>query len=600
MKSDPLNALHPVTQLITLVDDEGKVLKKKQLLKFDILKYIDDIDLPRRGDSDPPISLITNLYTLLLIENPSKIWLNKFMARRKISSVESMSEEQKQEAFELICVGASPGVGKTTFLNSLSRIDRNFFENEEIAEMYSKTWFISISLGWWSMYAIEFNDVETSLSIRLLYSHFFRMEENLKDSFFSFLNDIPTDYRLSMKKAIKIIQLDLQCRMSDKKYIVILVDELNKERLQESPVPYIRSLCSMMNNEIDVCFTSLETVSMDASVTYSSRLINWITLETPTPDAVRQLFEEANIEITEIVNTAILYVCSNWRCVSILVTLLHRNEEWIYSPSMFQLESELLKKLKKFYRTRIMTEHVVHSVLAKPMDTSEEFTYKCIRSGVYMSPITDNLVVPKMNYILLVDWAQQNRSNDMAIAISSMIKRQEKSRFSPEKLEVFHGYWECARRRAFVENNQNTLKISELYNDKGIYNRDFDNLTVVIESNYITKAHVASIDDVELNFNVIYVIGGNNPGFDSCVFHKTLSGETIVLCIQNKYSYVDTSEPVYSDSELKEGIENTVLLFDDRIGKFKIKHLYFVVVACRRYSENEMDVQSLLRRCVLE
>ena len=76
----------------------------------------------------------------------------------------------------------------------------------------------------------------------------------------------------------------------------------------------------------------------------------------------------------------------------------------------------------------------------------------------------------------------------------------------------------------------------------------------MLESNYITNAHVASIDSVELNFDVIYVIGGNNPGFDACVFHETVAGELIVLCIQNKYSYVDTSDPLYSDEELKEGI----------------------------------------------
>ena len=111
-------------------------------------------------------------------------------------------------------------------------------------------------------------------------------------------------------------------------------------------------------------------------------------------------------------------MCSNWRCVSILASLLLENEELIHSPSMFHLESELLDKLKNFYRTRIEDEHVVQSILAKPMDTLENFTDKCVRSGVCMSSIIDNTIIPKMNYILLVDWANQNAiSNEMAKTI---------------------------------------------------------------------------------------------------------------------------------------------------------------------------------------
>ena len=87
-----------------------------------------------------------------------------------------------------------------------------------------------------------------------------------------------------------------------------------------------------MNNEIDVYFTSLETVYIHASVTNSGRLLHWISLEKPTPDVVIQLFEEVNITITESVKTAIC----------------------ICAPT-------------------------VHSILAKPMDTLETFTGKCVR-----------------------------------------------------------------------------------------------------------------------------------------------------------------------------------------------------------------------------
>ena len=182
-----------------------------------------------------------------------------------------------KEAFQLICIGASPSFGKTTFLDSLARMNENFLENEEIAQMYNETWFISVSFYGWSEYVNEFNNFETSLSIRLLYSHYFLIEENLKDTFTSFRRDIPTDYRLRIPSAIEIIELDLKRRHSPKKCIVILVDELSTPRINESPVLYIRSLCNIMTKEIDVCFTSLEPISIDAPVGISNRrLLRWI------------------------------------------------------------------------------------------------------------------------------------------------------------------------------------------------------------------------------------------------------------------------------------------------------------------------------------
>eukprot|EP01129_Flabellula_baltica_P014143 TRINITY_DN671_c0_g1_i10.p1 TRINITY_DN671_c0_g1~~TRINITY_DN671_c0_g1_i10.p1 ORF type:complete len:210 (-),score=22.88 TRINITY_DN671_c0_g1_i10:13-642(-) len=73
---------------------------------------------------------------------------------------------------------------------------------------------------------------------------------------------------------------------------------------------------------------------MNESVT-SGRLLHWLPLELPTPDVVTTLLEEKGIRITESVTSAILYMCSNCRCVSILATLLLDEEELLYYAASF-------------------------------------------------------------------------------------------------------------------------------------------------------------------------------------------------------------------------------------------------------------------------
>jgi len=180
-------------------------------------------------------------------------------------------------------------------------------------------------------------------------------------------------------------------------------------------------------------------------------------------------------------------------------------------------------------------------------------TYReLIADGVYINvlSIQKKKFIPLLSPIQLIKWAndhepgrQKAKSTEEQVAYCILQMLQLEANFGWKEYEKFHAQWEVMIRYLLGGESWSLMEIyaNAIYSQKFV---DMDWTLTPKSQGVIRLDHhfaVTARNPIEGAFSFVFLPANGNPGFDALIFEQGLSKKSFALCVECRFSGVDSS-----------------------------------------------------------
>jgi hypothetical protein len=509
----------------------------------------------------------------------------------------------------VLAIGASSGGGKTHLLDTVAR---GAVDYQELHNILSRTHVLAVSFNSTSPLRLTPTaDVHGELVMRAVLSHFAEdpvgtfsdfeplWNASVKDaSLFRFLNAIAEAYKDQAPQALLFID---EARQFDQTSIAT---STSKDILSRVFVDIDRA-----NMWCGAIVTSLDysTVKYGVEASSSQRPVAWTSLPL-LPTCVEEESKEASgvAQLLSLLSNSsfapqLLTISGGHpRTVEHIVHLL-RTAQYNHATS-WEVE---MNNVCEYVAAKLHTQDavvdrcgaaIVHGLLKRPLLVHELVPMadckleRLIGEQVVVNTIptdpSNTALVPVPSPVAMVSWAKkvgrhgnQSRFAKLAELVHNLILQS--SRLGPRALEYVHAYWYCAYMEARLllqsatDQVKPTMKLSDLYD--GMTLQCGPDAAVCMPSkckfervegndllSHLYKAPRSAPQDLSNVFDAVqsddqhfvYLMTGDQPGFDCAMIGRTAAGEAHVTLAECKYSD-PASTTTHDASDIMSKIRNS-------------------------------------------
>jgi len=336
--------------------------------------------------------------------------------------------------------------------------------------------------------------------------------------------------------------------LSRKANYLVLVDEIEKSLEHATNLcTYICKFMDRLGIRYDCFFTNLNSYVMgEASTTRSQRPVNWITLPPATFNSVREIFQKYDIPPLIVIEAS-----AHWRSIILLLGILDNKENTnLRYDNLLDL---LLSRLSPFVKS--LSTPIIEACFSRrsylPSDRIENIpASELISNGLFLNSIDDlnSPFYPEISLLLLKQYATLgSRDSHLKGLFSELFKLDSNTSWSFSSYESFHCHWLAIFHYCRYFETDRITTISKFYTSS----REINGCQET-EVKFERVMHVESVtlaDIKEIKFNIIYLLGEANPGFDSIIFYQSVNNRTIAVASENKFSK-PTSTTMFSSTEM--------------------------------------------------
>jgi hypothetical protein len=555
--------------------------------EFQMNRFQEDTDIKEIVDRDEAMTFVIK---------------KMFMRWRNFRYKDKFTEEDLRSVNRVLAMSCLPGGGKTFFLDTISLMKRDFIlqilsteDKEDISEFiqyFESIFFLKVSFNGWSgglELGLSLQEYESEVCVRILYSLF--CYEIRHNNFFSFRTSLKSIGTLKLKDTINCLDHHFQEVIGISPTYMILVDEL-----ETTPYPQelCSSICSLMDErriEFDCIFTSLDYVWLSNIRTGSRRFIQWIKLKSPSYPSLTQFFPD-----TLAVKILLSEVSFHWRAIVSLLKTCNQATKISASLEDYDYLSNLLQKTLELVSIPSPNKaHIVSSFSRNQIDLEAIIADKrvadWIKRGIFINSVDSDRIVPEVSTFFLKCWATNNLQDPLGYLLSQIFRLDSIVSWGSASYETYHSYWHAIRSYCFLTKDQECLPIRSFYGYKGIISNTWKERSIVVnKAMSVRSVTIADIKNSGTRFDIVYLLGKNNPGFDSITFFIDSCGSHIALATENRFS-----EPGASTTLSPTDVKRKYNLMKKSIRTsfhIPIRRVYFILCYWRKVPQYLDDLAS--------
>jgi len=431
----------------------------------ELFQFIQNCGLKLKSTRDPKLVVE---YKANLIDRKHSIKSFYDELEKRINNYKSLNHSLKLANALLSCVGA-PGTGKSSFINSISNMNRISLASNQVQNMMKESVLIPVTFN----YLTKLSNIEVEINymhaflVRLIDSYFFD-EPKISTVLEKFKNvnlkeDLVIDTIFySMKVDPKKVQLPSDQELTDvaKQRIFLFIDELimlnelpkkNQNQKFSNAEQLVNDISRFMDNygcAFNLFVTSLDSILIKQTSSNSGRPVFFIDLPRISFKRLKKLIDKNYSNLEPKFKALIIATCGHPRTLHAICEYLKKNNN---STMQF---TNLLQDARNSFNVEQRVNHVsvLYALKAQfvslenPIDgklTVSEY----IKQSYFFNAITnEDSIIPYTSIYSLLQFANREEQNLTSDISSESLKQAIKDLLCTNdggfEYEIFHAKWE--------------------------------------------------------------------------------------------------------------------------------------------------------------